>query len=412
MPDLRDVRSQFPALARTLHGRPVVYFDGPGGSQVPTRVVEAVARYLTDSNANHGGAFDTSLRSDAILHEAHCALADFLGTPDPDCVVFGANMTTLTLALSRALGRTWRAGDEVIVSDMDHDANVTPWILAAKQAGAIVRRIRVRPDDCTLDLDDFRAKLSPRTRLVAVGYASNITGTINPVGEMTTAAHGIGANVFIDAVHYAPHGLIDVGRIDCDFLACSAYKFFGPHVGVFYGKRELLESLQPDKLRVAPETLPSRWMTGTQNHEGIAGAAAAVEYLAEIGRRAESNSVSRRDALRSAFRWISEYERGLVARLISGVQQLPDVRIWGITDARRLHERVPTVSFTHARRSTAEIATRLAERGIFVWSGNHYALPFTEAMHLEPQGTLRVGLMHYNTPEEVDRLLGELAALL
>ncbi|MEX2288381.1 MAG: cysteine desulfurase-like protein [Planctomycetaceae bacterium] len=412
MSDVSDIRSQFPALLRTLNGRPVVYVDGPAGSQVPAAVAEAVSRYLLESNANHGGVFDTSQRSDAILHEAHCALADLLGAGDPDCIVFGANTTTIALAVSRALGRTWRPGDEVIVSDMDHEANVTPWMLAAKQAGAVIRRIAVHKDGSTLDLDDFRAKLSPRTRLVAVGYASNLTGTIHPVAEMTAAAHEVGADVFIDAVHFAPHGLIDVKQIGCEFLACSAYKFFGPHVGVLYGKRDRLESLEPDKLRVAPNDLPHKWMTGTQNHEGIAGAAAAVEYLAGIGRRIDSNATNRRSAIEAAFRWISTYERSLATHLIVGLQQLPGIRIWGITDPQRLHERVPTVSFTHAQRSPAEIATRLAERGIFVWAGSHYALPFTEAMHLEPLGTLRVGLMHYNTPEEVDRLLRELGEFL
>jgi cysteine desulfurase family protein (TIGR01976 family) len=409
--DVQYVRAQFPALTLRVAGRPAVFFDGPAGSQVPQCVVDAVSDYLTHSNANHGGTFETGRRSDEILHNAHAALADFLGTPDPGCIAFGANMTTLTFALSRALGRTWKSGDEVIVTDLDHDANVTPWVLAARDAGAIVRRVRVQPEDATLDLDDFRAKLSTRTKLVAVGYASNITGTINPVREMISAAHRTGAQVFIDAVHYAPHGSIDVTELDCDFLACSAYKFFGPHVGILYGKREQLETIVPYKLRPVPDTIPDSWMTGTQCHEGIAGAAAAVEYLAGLGRTLSSPAAPRREALKAAYRAITEYERQLATELIDGLQRIRGIRIWGITDPARHAERAPTVSITHDRKSPAEIAVFLAEQGIFVWSGNHYALPFTEAMHLEPAGTLRVGLLHYNTAEDVDRLLAALGEL-
>lgn len=410
--DVERVRKQFPALSLRVGDLPAVFFDGPAGSQVPQSVIDAMVRYLTQTNANHGGAFETGRKSDQLLHDAHAAVADFLGSPDADCVAFGANMTTLTFALSRALGRTWKHGDEVIVTDLDHDANVTPWVLAARDAGAVVKHLRVRPADATLDLDDFHSKLSSRTKLVAVGYASNITGTINPVREITKAAHAAGAQAFIDAVHFAPHGLIDVVDIDCDYLACSAYKFFGPHVGILYGKRERLETLPAYKLRPVPETIPDRWMTGTQNHEGIAGTLAAVEYLAELGRSVGGAAGSRRQAMQWAYRAIGEHEQQLAAKLIEGLLALRGVRIWGITEAARLADRAPTVSFTHERKSPDEIANQLAARGIFVWAGNHYAVPFTQAMNLEPAGTLRVGLLHYNTEAEIDRLLATLREIL
>ena len=278
MLDVQQVRRQFPAIQHVrVAGRPAVFFDGPAGSQVPQGVIDAIGRYYVQSNANHGGCFQTSRQSDEILHEAHQAAADFVNAPAADLVAFGANMTSLTFALSRSLGRTWRHGDEVMVTRLDHDANVTPWVLAARDAGAKVQHVAVNEADCTLNMDDFQAKLSPRTRLVAVGCASNAVGTVNPVGEMVKMAHGVGAQVFLDAVHYAPHALPDVQAWDCDFLACSAYKFFGPHIGVMYGKREWLESLPVYKLRPAPAELPGRWETGTQNHECLAGVLAAID---------------------------------------------------------------------------------------------------------------------------------------
>jgi cysteine desulfurase family protein (TIGR01976 family) len=406
-----EQRRLFSALQRQHNGRPVAYFDGPAGTQVPQSVIDAVADYLAHHNANCGAPFDTSRESDAILDGARLAMADFLGAADPGEIAFGPNMTTLALGLSRAIGRTWNAGDEIIVSRLDHDANVTPWVLAARDAGAVVRSIEVNPADCTLDLSSFESALNERTRLVAVGYASNCVGTINPVERISRRARLVGALTVVDAVHFAPHGLIDVQRIGCDFLLCSAYKFFGPHIGVMWGRRELLESIRPYKLRPSPESLPGRWMTGTQNHECVAGAAVAVEYLAEVGRCVDSHAGSRRSKLVRAFEAIAGYERGLGARLLSGLAELPDVRIWGITDPDRLGERVPTVSFTHARLSPREIAARRAERGIYAWPGNHYALPLTEALGLEPEGTLRVGIVHYNTAEEVERLLVELGRI-
>ena len=408
---VQNIRRQFPALSRELNDRRVVFLDGPAGSQVPQRVIDAVSHCLAQTNANHEGLFATSIESDAMLHEAHRAMADFLGADDPDCVCFGANMTTLTMALSRALARTWSSGDEVIVSRLGHDANVTPWVLAAEDAGATVRHVEIHRDDCTLDVDDLRDKLSDRTRLVAVGYASNASGSINPIGQITALAHEAGAQVFVDAVHYAPHGRIDVAALGCDYLACSAYKFFGPHVGVMWGRRELLEGLAAYKLRPAPDDLPGKWMTGTQNHEGIAGTLAAVDYLADLGRELSAGLLDRREALDVAMAAIALYEHELVRPLIEGLQRIESIRIWGITDPAQLDRRVPTVSITHRALTATELAAQLGERGIFTWHGNFYALPVTETLGLEPEGLLRIGLLHYNTVEEVDRLLEELASL-
>jgi cysteine desulfurase family protein (TIGR01976 family) len=409
--DVAWCRRQFPALRRIVAGEPAVFFDGPGGSQVPQRVIDMVGHYLGHLNANHGGLFVTSRESDELLEAAHRALADLFGTDDPATIVFGPNMTSLTLALSRALARRWQPGDELLVTRLDHDANVTPWLLAARDAGATVRHVAIHPEDCTLDMDDLGRKLSSRTRLVAVGYASNAVGTINPVERIVAMAHAVGALVYVDAVHFAPHGLLEVGRLGCDFLVASAYKFFGPHVGVLWGRRELLELLPAYKVRPAPDSLPGRWMTGTQNHEGIAGAMAAVEYLAELGRTLDPNAADRRTALEAAYAGIVDYERRLAAVLLDGLAAMPDVKVWGVADPARSSERVPTVAITHPRFTPRHMAESLAARGIFVWHGNFYALPLTESLGLEPEGLLRIGLVHYSTREEVDRLLDHLAAM-
>lgn len=405
------LRERIPALARCVSNRPAVFFDGPAGSQTPRRVIDAIADYLAHRNANHGGVFATSIESDRMLDAAHEVAATFVGSDDPGTIAFGANMTTLTFALSRALARTWKAGDEVIVTRLDHDANVTPWVLAARDAGATVRHVEICREDCTLDLDDFCAKLSPKTRLVAVGCASNAVGTINPVAEIARRAHDAGALVFLDAVHYAPHALIDVAAWGCDFLACSAYKFFGPHVGLLWGRRELLEAITPYKLRPAPDDLPGRWMTGTQNHECIAGVLEAIEYLADLGRGLLGEGFSRRERLAAAYDGIVRYERELTLRLLAGLAELPQIKVHGVTDPARIAERMPTIAFTHERLTPEAVSRRLAERGIFTWHGNYYALPLTEALGLEPNGMVRVGLLHYNTEEEVDRLLDEVSKL-
>lgn len=403
-----ELRAQFPALRRQLGGRDAVFFDGPAGTQVPQRVIDRIADYLAHHNANHAGVFATSQESDEVLDRAHRAAADFVGTDDPGTVAFGANMTTLTFALSRALAKTWRPGDEIVLTRLEHDANFTPWVLAAEDSGAVVRIIDIDPSDCTLCLSQYAETINSRTRLVAVGCASNAVGTVNPVEKICEWARQAGALSFLDAVHFAPHELIDVTSWGCDFLVCSAYKFFGPHVGLMYGRREQLESLQPYKLRPAPNDLPGRWMTGTQNHECIAGTAEAIEYIADIGRNSQHASASRRQALQTAYREIRSYEQSLLLRLIDGLEHIPAVKIWGITDRDRLQHRLPTISITHETMPARKLAEQLASQGIFVWHGNYYALPLTERLAVEPDGMVRIGLVHYNTSEEVDRLLSVL----
>ena len=405
--DLPAIRSRFPALQRQSQGRPIAFFDGPAGSQVPQTVVDAISRALIDTNANCGAVFPTSQKSDQMLAEARQAVADFLGATDPDTVAFGANMTSLTLAASRAISKLWKPGDEIIVSLLCHDANVTPWVLAARDAGVTVHSIPFRIEDCTLQLDRYHELLSPRTKLVAIGLASNATGTINPVAEVARAARAVGALTYVDAVHYAPHGLIDVEALGCDFLACSAYKFFGPHVGIMWGRRELLESIRPYKLRPSPDSLPGRWMTGTQNHEGISGVRAAIDYIASLGTfSGEIPPLSqRRVAIRAAFETITAYEQDLSRRFLNGLLALPSLRLWGITGEAQLDQRVPTFSVTHKKLTPHQMAVALWDRGVQAWNGNHYAYPFTESTGLEPNGTLRLGALHYNTTEEVDRAI-------
>lgn len=399
------IRGLFPAFHRQVDGQPAVYFDGPAGSQVPQAVADAVSRYLLTTNANRGAAHATAVESDELLENAHQVLADFLGASDPSSICFGANMTSITLSVSRALSRLWKPGDEIILSRLDHDANVTPWELAARDAGVTVRYIELNPEEWTLNLDSYRSALSEKTKLVAFGYASNATGTINPVGEMIRMASSVGATTYVDAVHFAPHGRIDVEQLNCDFLVCSAYKFFGPHVGVLYGRSSLLNGIRPYKLRPSPESLPGKWMTGTQNHEGIAGAVAAVEYLASLSSLPNEgvDEQRRRERLDSAFDGIVAHERKLSEAFLELVESVPGIRVHGISDRNQISDRVPTFSLTHPDHSPQELADRLAGMGIFCWAGNHYALPFTEAAGLEPQGTLRIGALHYNTLTEVAR---------
>lgn len=403
------IRSRFPALTRHQDGQPTVFFDGPAGTQVPRAVIDAIGRYLSQCNANHAGVFATSIESDAILEQAHAAFADFVGADDPEEIVFGPNMTSLTLSLSRALGRSWRRDDEVVVTRLDHDANITPWVLAARDAGATVRHVDFDRRDCTLDLDHLRDLLSERTRLVAVACASNATGGIHPIEEIVSLAHAHGALVFADAVHYAPHRLIDVTAWGVDFLACSAYKFFGPHVGVLWGRRRLLEELPAYKVRPAPDSIPGKWMTGTQNHEGIAGALACVDYMADLGRElSDAPSLARRGALRSLFEAVDTYERGLAGHFLSSVADIDGLTVYGIVDPDQLEHRCPTFSITLSGIRSPDLACRLAEKGIFVWHGNYYALDFHKQLGLEPHGTVRLGMVHYNTAAEIDRAVAAL----
>jgi cysteine desulfurase family protein (TIGR01976 family) len=413
--DVESCRAQFPALHRSIDGRTPIFLDGPGGTQVPQAVVDAMVRYLTTCNANHGGVFATSRDSDQVLRAAHEAMADLINAPSPDEIIFGPNMTTLTFHLSRASAKKLHLGDEVIVTRLDHDANVTPWVLAARDAGATVRLLDICPEDCTLDLEEFRRRLTPQTRLVALACASNAVGTINDVRTLCSLAHEVGARVFLDAVHFTPHGPIDVQEWGCDFLACSAYKFFGPHVGILWGKRELLEKLPAYKLRPVPDRLPDRWMTGTQNHEGLAGVVAAVDYLASLapGHSPDPKLPGRRGQLRAGLTAIRAYESELAGQLLGGLAERPRFKVWGISDPERVAERVPTVSLTLPGRSATDLAEHLASRLIFTWSGNMYAVGLTERLGLENQGgLLRLGLVHYNTPAEIERLLQALDEVL
>jgi len=408
--DVDWAREQFPALRQNVNGHPAVFFDAPGGTQVPQRVIDAISNYLVTSNANTRGAFATSARTDEIYHAAHVAMADFLNC-DPGEVIFGPNMTTLTFALSRAIGRELKSGDELLVTRLDHDANVSPWV-ALEERGAKVRTADIQAADCTLDMFDLRAKVRRTTRLVAVGYAANAVGSINDVAEVVRLAHGAGAMAFIDAVHFTPHGLIDVRALDCDFLACSSYKFFGPHMGVLYGKREHLQRLRPYKLRACTDELPDRWESGTQNHEGMAGVIAAIDYLADLGRHHSPETTTRRAALAAAYEAIVQYERELSERLISGLLAIPGLAFYGIKDPEKFNQRTPTVAIRMDGHTPRELAAHLGERGIFTWDGNYYAIDLAERLGVQQSGgMLRIGLTHYNTAEEIDRLLHELRQL-
>jgi cysteine desulfurase family protein (TIGR01976 family) len=403
--DLNYVRSQFPSLAQTVNGHPAAFLDGPGGTQVPQRVIDAISAYLSHDNANTGGAYSTSRHTDAMLARARGAMADFLHC-GPDEVVFGPNMTSLTFAISRAIGRELGPGDEIVVTRLDHDANVSPWIAMAEDRGVTVRWAEIHDEDCTLDLADLSSKINERTKLVAVGYASNAVGTINPVKEITRLAHAAGALSYIDAVHYGPHGLIDVAAIDCDFLACSTYKFFGPHLGVLFGKRAHLQRYRPYKVRPNTNTIPNCWEWGTLNHECIAGIEAVVEYIADLGRRGRADVKTRRAAIGKAYDAIHEHERALLEQMMSGLKAIPGLRIYGITDPARHNERCGTFAVRVQGHTPLELATKLGERGLFTWDGNYYALNLTEHLDVEKSGGfLRIGLVHYNTIEEVDRLL-------
>jgi cysteine desulfurase family protein (TIGR01976 family) len=405
--DLSWVRSQFPSLAQAVNGNPAVFLDGPGGTQVPQRVIDAISDYLTQSNANTCGAYATSRRTNDIIDDARAAMADFLGC-DPDEIVFGPNMTTLTYAMSRAIGRELGPGNEVVLTHLDHDANISPW-RALEETGATVRFAEINQEDCTIDMNDLARKITARTRIVAAGYASNAVGTINPVNQIVKLAHDRGALAYIDAVHYAPHGPIDVRTLDCDFLVCSTYKFFGPHMGVLYGKREHLKRLQPYKVRANTEAIPNRWEWGTLNHECIAGITACVDYLADLGRRVDPSASTRRAALLAAYDAIQKHERNLAEKLIRGLAAIPGLTIYGITDPRRFDQRCPTIAVRIAAHTPLELATALGERGFFTWDGNYYALNLAERLDVEKDGGfLRIGLVHYNTSEEVDRLINAL----
>jgi cysteine desulfurase family protein (TIGR01976 family) len=411
--DVEAVRARFPSLGRTgPDGRPVAWLDGPAGTQVPADCLEAITAYLAWSSTNTHGAFAASRETDALLADVHAAAADLLGARDPGEIALGPNMTTITFALSRAIGRTLRPGDEVVVTRLDHDANVAPWLAMAEERDLVVRWVDIRSDDCTLDPVSLERAITVRTRLVAVGLASNAVGTINPVPAIADRAHAVGAWLWVDAVHAAPHLPIDVGALRADFLVCSAYKFYGPHLGLLWGRRELLEALPPYRVRPAGDELPGRYETGTQAHELLAGLAGTIHYFEWLG-VSQGGAAGipgapdggRRARLTGALDAARRYERDLVGHLIGRIAGVPGLRIRGITDPERAGERCPTIAFTLEGHHPREVAEHLGRRGIFVWDGDYYAWELVRALGLaESGGMVRVGLVHYNTLDEVERL--------
>lgn len=409
--NVNEIRSHFPALQSGA-----IFFDGPGGTQVAQEVIDAIVDYYKTANANTHGAFSTAQRTDAIITEARAAFADFLNARSPNEIVFGPNMTTLTFNISRALGRYIDEGDEIIVTHLDHDADISPWV-ALEERGAVIRWVDIHTDNCTLDLADFEKHLSTKTKIVAIGGASNAVGSMNDLKTIIPLAHMAGAIVFVDAVHLAPHAPIDVQDLDCDLLACSVYKFYGPHLGVLYGKFDLLNRLQAYKVRPADNVPPDKFETGTKNHEGIAGALAAINYLASVGEKYGAEFATeykpfngRRLKLKTAMAAIKEYEKRLFVSLMVGLRNIPGIHIYGITDLARFDYRTPTVAFTIDGKTPRAIAEYLGRSNICVWDGNYYALALMDRLGLEEHGgAVRVGLAHYNTVEEVDRLLTLLA---
>ena len=396
-----EIRARFPSLSVEDDGRQRIYLDNPAGTQVPVHVIERMTDYFGHANANLGGYFPTSERSEEVVDEAHAAMADFLNAASAEEIVFGQNMTTLTFHVSRSIGRLFSPGDEIIVTRMDHDANIAPWLMLAEDLDLTIRWLDIDTETFELDLKKFESLLSSKTKLLAVGYASNLIGTINDVKRLTTLAKSAGALVYVDAVQYAPHGLIDVQDIGCDFLVCSPYKFYGPHLGVLWGRAELLNALTAYKVRAASDVLPEKFETGTLSHESLAGLLGTMDYLAWYG---NDGSTSRRQALQAAYDVMRDYENDLAWRLIEGLGAIPSVKIQGIADHNRLARRVPTVSITSETRTPREMAEHLAAHNIFVWDGHSYALELVRTLGLmDKGGVLRIGIAHYNTVAEIDR---------
>ena len=402
MMSIEEIRRCFPALARNHNGYPVAYFDGPGGTQVPRTVMEAMNDYLYHHNANTHWAYPTSEETDAIIDSARSVLADFLNA-SPTEIVFGANMTTLTFHLARALGRGYERDDEILVTELDHHANVAPWRTLEKECGVKVRMVKMIPETGELDWDDFPRQITARTKLVAIGAASNALGTINDVKRAGEIAHSLGAKIFVDAVHYAPHALVDVRDWNCDFLACSAYKFYGPHIGILYGRHDLLGSLDFPKLIPAPDSAPERAETGTQNHEGIAGAATAVDFLASL-----APGPTWRGRLHAALRQLHERGDALIRQLWNGLREIGRVRLYGPPPGTA---RTPTIAFTVNGVPSIWVAEKLAKHGVFLSHGDFYAMTVVERLGQAPHGLVRVGCACYTTPEEVDRLLAGVRGL-
>jgi cysteine desulfurase family protein (TIGR01976 family) len=412
-PDLDQIRAQFPSLGETDNGKPRLYFDNPAGTQVPVLVAQRMSDCLLHKSANIGGFFATSEMATQVTDEARAAVADFLNASSTDEIIFGQNMTSLTFHLSRSIGRHLQAGDEIILSRMDHDANVEPWKLMARDFDLTVRWLPFDTETFEFDLTNLDELINDKTRLVCVGGASNLLGTINDIETICSKARAAGAWSFIDAVQSAPHLSTDVQQIGCDFFACSAYKFFGPHQGMLWGRREILQQLESYKLRPAPDELPWSFEPGTQSHEGMAGVAAAIDYFAWIGQEMAGVTTSRRRQLVAALGMLFDYEKQLAGELITGLQSIRGVRILGISDPAALNRRVPTVAFIHDRHAPATIARALAERNIFAWSGDNYALEVAQALGIDTSGgAVRIGAVHYNTAGEIDTVLNELESIL
>lgn len=415
---VESLRHHFPALQHSRNGQIPIFLDGPAGTQVPQRAILAMVRYLSNCNANRGGVFETSRETDHIIAKAHEWMAALLNASSPAEIVFGANMTTLTMHLSRSLAKTWQAGDEILLTWLDHDANVSPWKQVAEERGVVVKRVNFQPENGMLDMDDFHQKLSKKTKLVAVTAASNVLGTLTPIPEIVNSAHEAGALVFIDAVHYTPHMLVDVQQWQCDFLACSAYKFFGPHIGILWGKKELWDSLTPYKLTPAPNTSPGRWMTGTQNHECLAGLTGTLDYLLDLGKQHFATGETQKDhsllrlRFRAAFQAIRDYETNLGKTFLKGLKELKEYRCWGMSDLEHLSLRVPTFAITHAERSPEEVSTHLAKHHVYSWAGDMYADGVIEKLGQKNRGgVVRLGFVHYNTDSEVTKTLELLNSL-
>ena len=406
-----EVRSRFPSLSVTDDGRPRIYLDNPAGTQVPADVIDRMSRYLARDNANLGGDFPTARASEQMVADAHAAMAAFVNARSDAEIVFGQNMTTLTFHISRSLGRLFSPGDEIIVTRMDHDANIAPWLMLAEDRGLTIRWLDFDTERFEFDPATLDALISPKTKLLAVSYASNVIGTINDVKAMAAKAKAAGALVYVDAVQYAPHGLIDVQDLDCDFLVCSPYKFYGPHLGVLWGRAELLDELVAYKVRAASDRLPDKFETGTLSHESLAGLLGTVDYLTWYGGAGQEQG--RRATLEAAYQAMQAHEADLTRRLIDGLRAMAPVRIQGIDDHNRLGRRVPTVSFTAGKHPPRALAKHLADRNIFVWDGHNYAIELVGALGLlDKGGVLRIGMAHYNTAEEIDRTLAAIGDIL
>ena len=401
MLDLDLIRGRFPGLKR-----PAVFFDNPAGTQIAQTALNRINEYLIEHNANHGGAFATSRESDALVDDARLAAAEFLGASRPEEVVFGPNMTTLTLHISRSIAARLSKGDTIVVTRLDHDANVTPWTLIAADTGVDVEWVDFDVETGKLKLETLEAALEKKPKLVAVGYASNALGTINPIKQITEMAHAAGAWMYVDAVQYAPHGIIDVRALDVEFLVCSAYKFYGPHIGLLYGKYDLLDELKAYKVRPASDLPPEKFETGTASFEGIAGVLGALEHFAWIGEVfGDAAGLDRADRLRAGMAAARAYEDSLSKALLTRLQAIPEVQIYGQDDPEDVSQRVPTIAVNLKGKHPDHVAQALADRDIYVWSGNYYALEVTKRLGVEDSGGMvRIGAAQYNTPEEIEKL--------